>query len=141
MKTISTFFLQLDNVSAGLTEWKGFLRDCWTQISSYCKRANNVNVNQVTHLLFKRWIQQMVYYIIKSLLSSRKKNRGRIRKWKQNTSAVWYFRWKRCWRRNMGTSYFLFFLIIPEHVQGMCYGYLSSILSSGFGFFEKNTMM
>ncbi|KGN60315.2 uncharacterized protein LOC101210823 isoform X2 [Cucumis sativus] len=46
---------KLDNVSAGLTEWKGFLRDCWTQISSYCKRANNVNVNQVEKMLEKKY--------------------------------------------------------------------------------------
>lgn len=49
-KTISTFFLQLDNVSAGLTDWKGLLRDYWTRFSSYCERANNVHIHQVIYL-------------------------------------------------------------------------------------------
>ncbi|KAL4029701.1 hypothetical protein IC575_007922 [Cucumis melo] len=46
---------KLDNVSAGLTEWKRLLRDCWNQISSSCKRANNVNIYQVEKMLEKKY--------------------------------------------------------------------------------------
>ncbi|XP_016683752.1 DNA topoisomerase 1 isoform X3 [Gossypium hirsutum] len=44
---------ELDNVSAGLTEWKGLLRDYWTRFSSYCSRAESVHVHQVEKMLEK----------------------------------------------------------------------------------------
>ncbi|XP_048331701.2 uncharacterized protein LOC107429950 isoform X1 [Ziziphus jujuba] len=46
---------ELDNVSAGLTEWKGLLRDYWTRFSSYCDRANNVHIHQVEKMLEKKF--------------------------------------------------------------------------------------
>jgi len=48
--------IQLDNVSAGLTEWKGLLRDYWTRFKSYCERTSNVHIHQVWHLFsLKAW--------------------------------------------------------------------------------------
>ncbi|KAJ0030718.1 hypothetical protein Pint_12667 [Pistacia integerrima] len=44
---------ELDNVSAGLTEWKGLLRDYWTRFSSYCTRAQSVHIHQVEKMLEK----------------------------------------------------------------------------------------
>ncbi|XVF19283.1 hypothetical protein REPUB_Repub11eG0097000 [Reevesia pubescens] len=44
---------ELDNVSAGLTEWKGLLRDYWTRFSSYCSRAQSVHIHQVEKMLEK----------------------------------------------------------------------------------------
>ncbi|POO03863.1 DNA topoisomerase I, bacterial-type [Trema orientale] len=38
---------ELDNVSAGLTEWKGLLKDYWTRFSSYCESTTNVHIHQV----------------------------------------------------------------------------------------------
>ncbi|XP_023536595.1 uncharacterized protein LOC111797719 [Cucurbita pepo subsp. pepo] len=46
---------ELDNVSAGLTEWKGLLRDYWTRFSTYCERANNVHIHQVEKMLEKKY--------------------------------------------------------------------------------------
>ncbi|KAM4109076.1 hypothetical protein ACJW30_03G094700 [Castanea mollissima] len=46
---------ELDNVSAGLTEWKGLLRDYWTRFSSYCDRANSVHIHQVENMLEKKF--------------------------------------------------------------------------------------
>uniref|UniRef100_A0A2C9W4N1 DNA topoisomerase type IA zn finger domain-containing protein n=1 Tax=Manihot esculenta TaxID=3983 RepID=A0A2C9W4N1_MANES len=46
-------FRQLDNVSAGLTEWKGLLRDYWTRFSSYCNRAESIHIHQVEKMLEK----------------------------------------------------------------------------------------
>ncbi|CAK9316480.1 unnamed protein product [Citrullus colocynthis] len=46
---------ELDNVSAGLTDWKGLLRDYWTRFSSYCERANNVHIHQVEKMLEKKY--------------------------------------------------------------------------------------
>ncbi|GMH10739.1 hypothetical protein Nepgr_012580 [Nepenthes gracilis] len=42
---------ELDNVSAGLTDWKGLLRDYWTRFSTYCERASKVHIHQVEKLL------------------------------------------------------------------------------------------
>ncbi|GAB2286407.1 hypothetical protein Dimus_020817 [Dionaea muscipula] len=42
---------ELDNVSAGLTEWKGLLRDYWTRFSGYCERASKVQIRQVEKML------------------------------------------------------------------------------------------
>lgn len=44
---------ELDNVSGGLTEWKGLLRDYWTRFSKYCERAGNVHIHQVEKMLEK----------------------------------------------------------------------------------------
>ncbi|KAK4277069.1 hypothetical protein QN277_015123 [Acacia crassicarpa] len=46
---------ELDNVSAGLTEWKGLLRDYWTRFKSYCERAANVHIHQVEKMLEKKF--------------------------------------------------------------------------------------
>ncbi|KAI3731944.1 hypothetical protein L1987_63137 [Smallanthus sonchifolius] len=44
---------ELDNVSGGLTEWKGLLRDYWTRFSKYCEQASNVHIHQVEKMLEK----------------------------------------------------------------------------------------
>ncbi|KAK9051495.1 hypothetical protein SSX86_028122 [Deinandra increscens subsp. villosa] len=44
---------ELDNVSGGMTEWKGLLRDYWTRFSKYCERAGNVHIHQVEKMLEK----------------------------------------------------------------------------------------
>ncbi|CAI9090687.1 OLC1v1025509C1 [Oldenlandia corymbosa var. corymbosa] len=44
---------ELDNVSAGSTEWKGLLRDYWTRFSEYCTQASNVHIHQVEKMLEK----------------------------------------------------------------------------------------
>ncbi|KAF7830175.1 DNA topoisomerase 1 [Senna tora] len=46
---------ELDNVSAGFTEWKGLLRDYWTRFKSYCDRTNNVHIHQVEKMLEKKF--------------------------------------------------------------------------------------
>ncbi|KAL2896801.1 DNA topoisomerase 1 [Bienertia sinuspersici] len=42
---------ELDNVSAGLTEWKGLLKDYWSRFSTYCERAGKVHIHQVEKML------------------------------------------------------------------------------------------
>lgn len=44
---------ELDNVSGGLTEWKGLLRDYWTRFSKYCEKASSVHIHQVEKMLEK----------------------------------------------------------------------------------------
>ncbi|KAI3758393.1 hypothetical protein L6452_05954 [Arctium lappa] len=44
---------ELDNVSGGMTEWKGLLRDYWTRFSKYCERASVVHIHQVEKMLEK----------------------------------------------------------------------------------------
>ncbi|GFQ04534.1 DNA topoisomerase 1 [Phtheirospermum japonicum] len=44
---------ELDNVSAGMTEWKGLLKDYWTRFSKYCECAGNVHIHQVEKMLEK----------------------------------------------------------------------------------------
>ncbi|KAG5244572.1 DNA topoisomerase [Salix suchowensis] len=46
---------ELDNVSAGLTEWKGLLRDYWTRFQSYCSRTESVHIHQVEKMLEKTY--------------------------------------------------------------------------------------
>ncbi|CAA7015218.1 unnamed protein product [Microthlaspi erraticum] len=46
---------ELDNVSGGVTEWKGLLRDYWTRFSAYCKRVESVQITQVEKMLEKRY--------------------------------------------------------------------------------------
>lgn len=42
---------ELDNVSAGTTEWKGLLKDYWARFSMYCQRAGKVDIRQVEKML------------------------------------------------------------------------------------------
>ncbi|XP_043702486.1 DNA topoisomerase 1 [Telopea speciosissima] len=42
---------ELDNVSAGVTEWKGLLNDYWTRFSMYCETAADVSPRQVEKML------------------------------------------------------------------------------------------
>lgn len=42
-----SFLIQLDNVSAGTTKWKGLLGDYWTRFKSYCEQTSNVHIHQV----------------------------------------------------------------------------------------------
>lgn len=42
---------ELDNVSAGSTEWKGLLKDYWSRFSTYCDRASKVHIHQVEKML------------------------------------------------------------------------------------------
>ncbi|GLT85103.1 hypothetical protein SLE2022_033040 [Rubroshorea leprosula] len=44
---------ELDNVSAGLTEWKGLLKDYWTRFKSYCSHTESVHIHQVEKMLEK----------------------------------------------------------------------------------------
>lgn len=44
---------ELDNVSAGITEWKGLLKDYWTRFSKYCESASSVHIHQVEKMLEK----------------------------------------------------------------------------------------
>ncbi|KAJ4707637.1 DNA topoisomerase [Melia azedarach] len=44
---------ELDNVSAGLTEWKGLLSDYWSRFSSYCTGAQSLHIHQVEKMLEK----------------------------------------------------------------------------------------
>ncbi|KAL9442712.1 hypothetical protein AB3S75_016150 [Citrus x aurantiifolia] len=44
---------ELDNVSAGLTEWKGLLVDYWSRFSSYCTCAQSLHIHQVEKMLEK----------------------------------------------------------------------------------------
>ncbi|KAM6595545.1 hypothetical protein CsatA_006069 [Cannabis sativa] len=46
---------ELDNVSAGLTEWKGLLGDYWTRFSSYCESTAKVHIHQVEKMLEKKF--------------------------------------------------------------------------------------
>ncbi|XP_057958893.1 uncharacterized protein LOC131151636 [Malania oleifera] len=46
---------ELDNVSAGLTEWKGLLKDYWTRFSFYCEHASSVHIHQVEKMLEKKF--------------------------------------------------------------------------------------
>ncbi|OVA16878.1 DNA topoisomerase [Macleaya cordata] len=42
---------ELDNVSAGTTEWKGLLKDYWERFSLYCDNAGSVDIRQVEKML------------------------------------------------------------------------------------------
>lgn len=46
---------ELDNVSAGLTEWKGLLGDYWTRFSKYCESTSNVHIHEVEKMLEKKF--------------------------------------------------------------------------------------
>ncbi|OVA15419.1 DNA topoisomerase [Macleaya cordata] len=42
---------ELDNVSAGFTEWKGLMKDYWARFSMYCSRAGNMDVRQIEKIM------------------------------------------------------------------------------------------
>ncbi|XP_021844000.2 uncharacterized protein [Spinacia oleracea] len=42
---------ELDNISAGLTDWKGLLRDYWGRFSTYCQSAGKVQIHQVEKMI------------------------------------------------------------------------------------------
>ncbi|XP_062082714.1 uncharacterized protein LOC133789019 isoform X2 [Humulus lupulus] len=46
---------ELDNVSAGSTDWKGLLGDYWTRFNSYCVSTANVHIHQVEKMLEKKF--------------------------------------------------------------------------------------
>ena len=46
---------ELDNVSAGSTEWKGLLRDYWSRFSTYCDHAAKVHSYHVERMLEKTY--------------------------------------------------------------------------------------
>lgn len=46
---------ELDNVSAGSTEWKGLLRDYWSRFSTYCDHVAKVNSYHVERMLEKTY--------------------------------------------------------------------------------------
>ncbi|CAO2823712.1 unnamed protein product [Amaranthus hypochondriacus] len=46
---------ELDNISAGTTEWKGLLNDYWGRFSTYCDRASKVHIHQVEKMLEKTY--------------------------------------------------------------------------------------
>lgn len=101
---IVSWHIQLDNVSAGLTEWKGLLKDYWTRFSSYCERAATLHIHQV-------WSIQIPD-------ASFKKNMfffGKV------NAAFKSVRWRRCWRKHTGISSLLLFPIKTGHVQGILY--------------------
>ncbi|CAJ2671765.1 unnamed protein product [Trifolium pratense] len=50
---------ELDNVSAGITKWKGLLGDYWTRFKSYCERTSNVHIHQVEKMLEKKFVDYL----------------------------------------------------------------------------------
>ncbi|KNA24713.1 hypothetical protein SOVF_013350, partial [Spinacia oleracea] len=46
---------ELDNVSAGSTEWKGLLKDYWDRFSTYCELAGKVHIHEVEKMLGKTY--------------------------------------------------------------------------------------
>ncbi|KAL0922036.1 hypothetical protein M5K25_005995 [Dendrobium thyrsiflorum] len=46
---------ELDNVSAGTTEWKGLLRDYWSRFIEYCNLASNAHIHQVEKMLEEKF--------------------------------------------------------------------------------------
>ncbi|EYU30256.1 hypothetical protein MIMGU_mgv1a000789mg [Erythranthe guttata] len=44
---------ELDNVSSGITEWKGLMKDYWTRFSKHCECASGVSIHQVEKVLGK----------------------------------------------------------------------------------------
>ncbi|KAK9118667.1 hypothetical protein Scep_016760 [Stephania cephalantha] len=43
----------LDNVSTGITEWKGLVKDYWSRFKTYCDCASKVEIRQVEKMLEK----------------------------------------------------------------------------------------
>ncbi|WJX48567.1 hypothetical protein P8452_35114 [Trifolium repens] len=50
---------ELDNVSAGITKWKGLLGDYWTRFKSHCDRTSNVHIHQVEKMLEKKFVDYL----------------------------------------------------------------------------------
>nr|ACF22718.1 DNA topoisomerase family [Brachypodium distachyon] len=48
-------WLELDNVSAGSTEWKGLLKDYWERFSKYCGDASQWDVRKVERMLEEKF--------------------------------------------------------------------------------------
>ncbi|PKA59830.1 DNA topoisomerase I [Apostasia shenzhenica] len=46
---------ELDNVSAGSTDWKGLLKDYWSRFSSCCALASNLHIRQVEKMLEEKF--------------------------------------------------------------------------------------
>ncbi|KAJ6807002.1 uncharacterized protein M6B38_106945 [Iris pallida] len=46
---------ELDNVSAGETEWKGLLSDYWSRFSKYCDLATKTDIRQVERMLEEKF--------------------------------------------------------------------------------------
>lgn len=46
---------ELDNISAGTTEWKGLLRDYWSRFIEYCNLASNAHIHQVERMLEEKF--------------------------------------------------------------------------------------
>ncbi|KAK9107100.1 hypothetical protein Syun_023111 [Stephania yunnanensis] len=44
---------ELDNVSTGITEWKGLVKDYWSRFKTYCDCASKVEIRQVEKMLEK----------------------------------------------------------------------------------------
>ncbi|ONK76430.1 uncharacterized protein A4U43_C03F27810 [Asparagus officinalis] len=44
---------ELDNVSAGRTEWRGLLKDYWSRFSKHCDLASNTDIRKVEKMLEK----------------------------------------------------------------------------------------
>ncbi|KAL8053172.1 hypothetical protein ABFX02_05G054300 [Erythranthe guttata] len=44
---------ELDNVSSGITEWKGLMKDYWTRFSKHCECASGASIHQVEKVLGK----------------------------------------------------------------------------------------
>ncbi|XP_020089817.1 uncharacterized protein LOC109711271 [Ananas comosus] len=42
---------ELDNVSAGATEWKGLTKDYWSRFSKYCDLASKTDIRQIERML------------------------------------------------------------------------------------------
>ncbi|KAG0475360.1 hypothetical protein HPP92_015046 [Vanilla planifolia] len=46
---------ELDNVSAGTTEWKGLMKDYWSRFSEYCNIASKADIHQVEKMLEEKF--------------------------------------------------------------------------------------
>ncbi|KAM0941729.1 putative DNA topoisomerase [Dioscorea sansibarensis] len=46
---------ELDNVSGGVTEWKGLLKDYWSRFSKYCDLATTTDIRQVEKMLEEKF--------------------------------------------------------------------------------------
>lgn len=46
---------ELDNISAGMTEWKGLLANYWSRFIEYCKLASDAHIHQVEKMLEEKF--------------------------------------------------------------------------------------
>ncbi|KAL6605781.1 hypothetical protein ACP70R_041434 [Stipagrostis hirtigluma subsp. patula] len=51
----ATMETELDNVSAGSTEWKGLMKDYWERFSKYCADARDLDVRKVERMLEEKF--------------------------------------------------------------------------------------